>query len=184
MSDLPERYTGLSKYLSYILRHHPEEADLELDEEGFASLEKVLSNIKTTKHSWASEEDIMRLINESEKTRFEIDGDKIRALYGHSVDVNLNGKTKPKSPLYHGTSPDSLEPIFGEGLKPMDRRYVHLSKTIKEAKRVGKRHSPDPVILRIDTEKAFEDGIRFIDREDVILSERIPPEYIYLENND
>lgn len=184
MSDLPEKYTYLSKYLSYILRHHPEEADIELDEQGFASLEKVIKNLETTKHSWASEEDIKRLINESENTRFEIYDDKIRALYGHSVDVNLNGKTKPKSPLYHGTSPDSLESIFSEGLKPMGRKYVHLSKTKEEAKRVGKRHSPDPVILRIDTEEAFEDGIRFIDRGDVILSERIPPEYIDLENND
>lgn len=131
MSDLPAKYKKLSKHLSYILRHHPEEADLELDRMGFTDLNELLRSLKRTKHSWAGKSDIEFLIENSDKERFEIRSEKIRALYGHSVDVEISDPTEPPSILYHGTSPRSLDSILEEGLKPMNRQYVHLSKSKK-----------------------------------------------------
>jgi len=178
MSDLSNKYIALSKHLSYLLRHHPEDGDLNLDERGFADLEAVIDSLRNTKHSWASREEIEELIEKSGKKRFEIVEGMIRALYGHSIDVEIKQKEKPPGRLYHGTSPDSLDSIFEEGLKPMGRQYVHLSISVEEAVEVGKRHHPDPVILEIDSLEAWEDGIDFYKRGDLYLSEYIPPEYI------
>ncbi|MFW6196251.1 MAG: RNA 2'-phosphotransferase [Thermoplasmatota archaeon] len=173
----------MSKHLSYILRHHPEEAGLELDELGFTDLNKLLDCLEGKKYSWADKEDIEYLIKKSEKDRFEIDSDKIRALYGHSIDVEIKDPAEPPSLLYHGTSPRSLYSILEEGLKPMNRQYVHLSKSKEEAYKVGKRHHKNPVILKIDAKSAWEDGIEFYKRPDVFLTKTVPPKYIYLYKN-
>ncbi len=181
MADISSKYKNLSKYLSYVLRHHPEEADLSLDERGFTDLKDVLNALERTKHSWASKDDIRYLIKNSEKKRFELIDGKIRALYGHSIDVNIEKETKPPETLYHGTSPNSISSIFEESLKPMGRQYVHLSRTKEEARSVGKRHHPDPSILKIDSLEAWEDGVDFYERGDLYLSESIPPEYLEIE---
>ena len=178
MSDLRSKYRNLSKHLSYILRHNPEEADLELDRMGFTDLNELIQSLKRTKYSWADKDDIELLIKKSDKDRFEIRSNKIRALYGHSVDVEINDPKEPPSILYHGTSPRSLDLILEDGLKPMNRQYVHLSKSKQEAYNVGKRHCNDPVILKIEARSAWKNGIKFYERPDVFLVKSLPPKYI------
>lgn len=178
---MKRKYKKLSKYLSYLLRHHPEEANLELDKKGFTDLEDVLQAIKGTKHSWAGKEDIKRLQKMGDRKRFEIKDERIRALYGHSIEVEVEGKIEPKSDLYHGTSRDSVDPILKEGLKPMGRQFVHLSKTVDEAVKIGKRHDPEPVVLKVKASDAAEHNIEFYDRKDVVLAEYIPPKFIEKE---
>jgi putative RNA 2'-phosphotransferase len=177
-ADLSYKYEKLSKFLSYVLRHHPEEYYIELDEEGFAPLKELMEAMINTHHSWAKVEDIEKLISEGEKKRFEIKGDKIRALYGHSVEVKIKNSFCPKGPLYHGTSPEKLSTIISGGLYPMGRQFVHLSTDKETAYAVGKRHHPQPIVLEIDAEKACKSGIKFFDRGVVVLSEKIPPEFI------
>jgi putative RNA 2'-phosphotransferase len=177
-SNLPYKYVKLSKFISYVLRHHPEQFNLELDEEGFTSLKRLMESIKNTSHSWAKLEDVKKLNSEGEKKRFEIKGDKIRALYGHSVKIKIEDSFCPKGFLYHGTSPDRLPEILAEGLCPMGRQFVHLSRNKKTAYEVGLRHHPEPVILKIDAARACKSGIGFFDRGEVILSEKIPPEFV------
>ncbi len=178
MSGLPQKYAKLSKYLSYILRHEPEKAGLDLDREGFADIDAVLEALEDTEHLWSSIEDIEYLIDNSDKRRFEIKNGKIRALYGHSICVKIDKDEKPPVKLYHGTSPDSLPSILEDGLKPMGRQYVHLSISKKEALEVGKRHHPDPLILEVDSLAAWKNDIDFYDRGDVYLAKEIPPQYL------
>ncbi len=177
-SNLPYKYVKLSKFLSFVLRHHPEQYNLELDEEGFALLNDLMECLKSTRHSWAEVVDIEKLVSEGEKKRFEIRGDKIRALYGHSVNVKIEDSFCPESSLYHGTSPDLLPEILTDGLCPMGRQFVHLSRDKETADAVGRRHHPEPVILEVDAVRACENGIKFFDRGEVVLSEKIPPEFI------
>ena len=178
--NLSYEYMKLSKFLSFVLRHHPEQYNLELDEEGFALLSGLMEALKNTRHSWAEISDIEKLVSEGEKKRFEIRGDKIRALYGHSVKVKIEDSFCPKGFLYHGTSPDILSEILRDGLFPMERQFVHLSRDKETADAVGKRHHPEPVILEIDAVRACENGIKFFDRGEVVLSEKVPPEFIKL----
>jgi len=60
----------------------------------------------------------------------------------------------------------------------MDRQFVHLSKEKETAYKVGKKRYPEPVILKIDAGKASKSGIDFFDRGEVVLSGKIPPEFI------
>ena len=39
---MKKEYIKISKYLSFILRHHPEKSGIELDSEGFTSIRRVL----------------------------------------------------------------------------------------------------------------------------------------------
>lgn len=63
------------------------------------------------------------------KGRYEVDGNYIRAVYGHSVDVAIqSGDTAPSAipeTLYHGTAEGNLDAILTDGLRPMSRQKVH-----------------------------------------------------------
>jgi len=89
----------LSKKLAYILRHNPLKYNLVLDRYGFAILKRVAEALGV------GEEEIRELVKNQEKKRFEIKGNKIRALYGHSAHIEITYKpSSPPSNLYHGTS--------------------------------------------------------------------------------
>lgn len=151
-----------------------------MDDYGFTDLDDLLNALKRTKHSWAGKEEIERLIERSDKSRFEIKNGLIRALYGHSVDVTVEEEadTAPPKYLYHGTSPRAVDSILEEGIKSRNRQFVHLSSSVKEARRVGKRHHPNPVILEIEAKRAWEKEIDFYRRGDLFLVEYMPPDYI------
>ena len=85
----------------------------------------------------------------------------------------------PPDILYHGTTHKALDAIMNDGLKPMGRQYVHLSVDTETAVQVGKRRDNDPVILKIDALKAYNDGVRFYKGNDkVILADHVPQQYI------
>lgn len=159
------------------MRHNPASAGITLDERGSTDLNRVVKALKDTHHGWADKEEIKKLINKGEKQRFEITRGKIRALYGHSVNIKPHGEYEPSNNLYHGTSPTALKTIQEEGLKPMGRQFVHLSKNIDDAITVGKRHYPNPVVLKIDTIRASQE-VTFYDKGNVVLAKKIPQKYI------
>lgn len=167
-------YIKLSKEISYALRHAPWEYELEMDEEGFVPLEQLLNALDITK------EDVLKVMEISEKKRLELDGDRIRALYGHSIPMHIKKvEGTPPAILYHGTAKRFIDSIKEKGLLPMNRQYVHLSVDVETATAVGKRHDNNPIILRIDTQKAIADGIKFyIGNDKVWLCDELPIEYI------
>lgn len=74
---------------------------------------------------------------------------------------------------------------MNEGLKPMSRQYVHLSADIKTVNTVGKRKDSNPVLLKIDAEKASNEGIKFYQGNNIVwLADYIPPSYITGGIND
>ena len=172
----------LSKEISYALRHAPWEFELELDEQGFVPIAQLLHalNESGTYEREVTQADLEQIIANSEKKRHEIVGDKIRALYGHTVPQII--KKEPGNPpavLYHGTTHKALPQILQDGLKPMQRQYVHLSVDVGTATRVGKRRDPEPVILKIDAEVAQKGGIPFFTGNDKVwLCKEIPKEYL------
>lgn len=172
----------LSKEISYALRHAPWEFELELDEQGFVPIAQLLHalNESGTYEREVTQADLEQIIANSEKKRHEIVGDKIRALYGHTVPQIIKKELGiPPAVLYHGTTHRALPQILQDGLKPMQRQYVHLSIDVETATRVGKRRDLEPVILKIDTEAAQKAGIQFyIGNAKVWLCNRVPKECI------
>lgn len=195
-SEVFKRREDLSKTISHALRHEPDKYDLELDLEGWVRMERLIEALKKKSSEWQSLRyyDILKMIDHSEKKRHEVKAQRIgpeykntykwfiRAKYGHSVKGNIyKERSEPPEILYHGTTSKAAEVILREGLKPMDRQYVHLSGEISEAVRVGKRRQKSPRILRVKANQAFKDNVNFYRGNDKIwLSDEIAPEYIEL----
>lgn len=174
-----DRRRRLSKFLSGALRHFPDDAGLELDDRGWTDLDD-LAAAATRKYGWAGPERVEAVVETDPKGRFEREGGRVRAAYGHSVDVNLekeDGDVPDR--LYHGTAPENAAAIRAEGLRPMARQEVHLSETPAEAREVGRRHAPDPVVFEVDARRMVEDGRRVTKRgEGVYAADEVPPKYL------
>ena len=113
----------LSKLLSALLRHIPETIGLKLDSEGFVEIPELVKAIKEKwprrhLYSWLTEEHVIAVAKLCPKQRFEIKGSRIRAKYGHSVQVNVNlAEDNLVKILYHGTTADALSKILKEGIR-------------------------------------------------------------------
>lgn len=172
----------LSKTISHALRHEPWLYELELDAEGWTSLDTLIAALQNKGgcSETVTRQQIEEMIATSEKVRHEVRGDQIRALYGHSVPGRL--KRTPASPpttLYHGTSPKAAITIREQGIHPMGRQYVHLSADTVTAQQVGRRKAVEPVTLEIAAGEAHGSGVRFYEGNDKVwLADVVPPEFI------
>ena len=93
------------------------------------------------------------------------------------MDVELEEQEPPEF-LYHGTADRFLDAIMKEGIKPMSRLYVHLSKDVDAALKVGKRHGC-PVILKIHSGDMYKDGYSFyLSENGVWLTKKVDVKYL------
>lgn len=172
--------SATSKFLSYILRHHPESIGLMLDENGWADVATLLQKMNANNQS-ISFDGLQELVANNDKKRFIFNEDqsKIRASQGHSIEVNLQMQpTPPPATLYHGTASRFVEKIILEGLQKMSRQHVHLSATVETAITVGSRHGK-PVVLCIQSEAMQRDGhLFYLSENNVWLTEQVPTLYI------
>ncbi len=169
-----------SRYIALLLRHHPEKGGVSLDSHGWCKTSDLVKAVRG-KFPGFSTTDLETIVETDEKGRYCFDQhhQRIRAQYGHSVPVDVElRKASPPDVLYHGTAQKTLAIIMQEGLKPMERLYVHLSADVETAKAVGGRHGK-PVVLRVDTKRMIEDGIEFwIAENGVWLVKAVPAEYL------
>lgn len=172
----------ISKFLSYVLRHRPDEIGLTLDPNGWALVSDLIERSKSASIV-LTEELIREIVRSSDKQRFALsdDGTKIRANQGHSVAVDL--ALEPRQPpeiLFHGTAIRFLGAIRQEGLKPMDRQHVHLSPDEGTATKVGQRHGK-PVILKVRAGEMWRAGrVFFLSKNGVWLTERVESNFLEL----
>lgn len=171
---------GISKYLSYVLRHHPESIDLALDEQGWADIDILLEKC-AAKQVLFDREDLEQLVAQNDKQRFAIDtvNNKIRANQGHSIRIDTGLEPEvPPAVLFHGTAERFLPSILEQGLQKQNRLHVHLSQEIATARNVGIRHGV-PVVLHIDALSIQQDGfIFYLSENKVWLTEYVPAKYI------
>jgi putative RNA 2'-phosphotransferase len=188
-----ERRRRLSKFCSGALRHFPDDAGLKLDEAGWTAFGELVAAAER-QYDWADRERVAAVVATDPNGRFERTGgsraggastgeepdDRVRAAYGHSVDVDLESGDGPvPDTLYHGTAPGNVDAIRADGLRPMSRQLVHLSGSVEAARRVGARHAADPVVFEVDAAAMTADG-RDITRRGraTYTTERVPPEYL------
>lgn len=170
--------TDKSKLLGQILRHDPYSFGLEISRDGWVSVSEIMQKV-----SGLNSFDLINTIvnNHSNKKRYAFNEDKtlVRALQGHSIkDIEIAfEKVTPSHDLFHGTHPDLVNVIMKEGLKPMTRLFVHLSKDKETAYNVGKRYSKklEPVILVIDKNADLD---FYISENEVYLTKYVDPKYI------
>ena len=175
----------LSIFISLVLRHKPDAANITLDEHGWANVEELLNGINDTGRK-IDMEILEEIVATDSKQRYSFNQDKtlIRANQGHSIPVDVELKEQePPEFLYHGTARRFLNDILNDGLKPMSRLYVHLSKDIEAALRVGKRHG-EPVILKIYSGDMYKDGYKFcLSENGVWLTKKVDVKYLEVMND-
>lgn len=158
--------------LAYLLRH---DCGYNYLSGGWRLVSDLLDNHCFTK------DEIDRLVSADAKGRFELNEDKskVRALYGHSVKVDLSlSIDNPPEFLYHGTATKYLSSIKNNGLMPKSRQYVHLTEDKGVAAKTGSRHG-EPVILKVLSHTMYSDGYLFHHLDNgVWLTKEVPKKYI------
>ncbi|GAA2522781.1 RNA 2'-phosphotransferase [Pilimelia columellifera] len=170
--------TTISKRLSYVLRHRPDSIGLTLTDDGWTTIGELLAAF--AEHgTTVSRDQLARVVANNDKQRFTIDGERIRANQGHSIDVDLGlASVPPPDTLYHGTAIRHLRSILRDGLIRGRRQHVHLSADIDTALRVGARHGT-PVVLRVDAAAMTTAGHAFYrSANGVWLTDAVPAAFL------
>src|SRR5438477_363012 len=124
--------------MAHALRHDPAKYGLKPDAEGWVSFDDLIIAIRYERREWMNldHDKIVVLLAAMESDRFEIAGPKIRAVYGHSINLE---KPPPiqNSPevLFHGTSAENSAEITAKGLLRMSSQFVHLSSDLEWVRR-------------------------------------------------
>lgn len=121
------------------------------------------------------------IVRTDEKQRYSFNDDKtlIRANQGHSIliDVELEAMEPPME-LWHGTGEKYVDSIDRQGLIPKSRLYVHLSKDIDTAIKVGRRHGR-PVLYLVKSGDMHQDGYQFFQSKNgVSLTKEVSVKYL------
>lgn len=184
---LPEHLrVKLSKKMAGLLRHYGEEYGLKFTRDGWVRITDLVQALRRIPgFDWVTVQDVLEVVSRDEKGRYEVRDGMIRARYGHSIEVEVEyeelSREEIPETLYHGTVARRLEGILREGLKPMRRRYVHLSLTPQDAYTVGRRHGVDVVVLAVDTRCLEEKGIPvYRASHKVYVTPWVPPDCIRL----
>lgn len=172
--------TKISKFLSYVLRHRPDEIGIQLDAQGWVSISDLL--VACAAHNRPiARHDLDYVVANNNKQRFALsdDGMRIRASQGHSADVDLGYQpSEPPEVLYHGTSIKYLASIREQGLLKGSRHHVHLSTDVTTARTVGMRHGK-PVLLKVRAGEMGRVGIEFyLSANGVWLTEHVASQYL------
>jgi putative RNA 2'-phosphotransferase len=170
--------TATSRFLSYVLRHNPAAVGLTLQDGGWVDVDTLLAAM--ARHSRPIDHRTLELlVAGTDKQRFQLHGDRIRAAQGHSVRVDLHlDPVTPPAVLYHGTADRFLGDIMANGLVPGRRNHVHLSAEPQTATAVGARHGR-PVVLAVDAAGMHRDGHVFYRAANgVWLTTHVPPGWI------
>ncbi|WP_169736532.1 RNA 2'-phosphotransferase [Promicromonospora kroppenstedtii] len=146
------RRRRISKSMAYHLRHGEE---VDVDDDGWASIMELSEAIG----KGVSEHEISIVASTLSDPRFEFRDGMVRARYGHSRAVP--GATKSEQVLapatkgYHGTTISVARAVIEgrQGLRPMGRLLVHLSRSPREAIRAGLRHGY-PLLLSTTSERS------------------------------
>lgn len=143
------RRQRISKSMAYHLRHG---TVVTLDNDGWASVEELVAAIG----KGVSGREVSVVASTLSDPRFEYRDGMVRARYGHSRLVEGAGEGEGSladaTRGYHATTVDAIQSIIErrQGLIPMSRLFVHLSRSIPESLRSGLRQGY-PVLLSTDS---------------------------------
>lgn len=170
----------ISKFLSWVLRHHPEAIGVELNPNGWTDINTLIE--KSNLYGVEFDREMLDYIvatNPKKRFAYHENFDMIRASQGHSVQVELGYKSQmPPAVLFHGTAEKFVTSIEKSGLQKGSRQHVHLSIDRATAMQVSQRHGK-PYVFRIAAEKMHTDQFEFfLSDNSVWLTEHVPPQYL------
>jgi len=174
----------LGKTLAGALRHFPNRFNLNMDSHGWVSLTEFVRNLraKQRRFRWLTPRHVLAMIETDPKGRYQELNGRIRATYGHTIDIDLDLPTDDiPEKLYFPTSEGEIDNILENGITRQDRKMVHLSGTYEAAMAAGRVRTREPIILEVDAEGAIDSGLIIMRAgKFVYLTDAIPPEFLAL----
>ncbi len=173
---------NLGRLMAGVLRHFPERFGLNMDDHGWVDMREFIQAVQLRRKDlhWLRPHHLQAVIETDLKGRYQFKNGTIRATYGHSFDVDLElPSDNIPDILFYPTTEEEVDILLETGIRPSDRKKVHLSKTFDDAETAGKHRVEMPIILSIDAKKAIETGI-IIQRacKTVYVTDLIPSDYI------
>lgn len=181
----PSQTTTASKFLSLVLRHEPSAAHVTLDSAGWVEVEALLAGCAKAGRTLTRDElEHVVVTNAKKRFEFSVDGTRIRASQGHSVEVELEyAPQEPPELLYHGTATRFLGSIRTQGLLKMQRHQVHLSAEIKVTMDVGARHGKPSLLTILAGEMHAAGYVFYHSTNGVWLVEHVPVKFIQISDS-
>lgn len=173
----------VGRIMAGVLRHFPDKFGVEMDEQGWVNLDAFVQQLRSQKERlhWIKPYHIVAIVATDPKGRYQIEGDQVRATYGHSLKLDLKDLPGDNVPddLFYPVTEEEVELILERGLVPTDRQKVHLSRTYENALAAGLRRADNPIILRIDSFQARMDG-HLIQQagKTVFITDSVPAQYL------
>jgi len=172
----------LGRILTGVLRHFPERYQLAMDPRGWVDLPDIARAIaqRHPMYHWLRPHHLVAIAETDAKGRYEVKDDRVRATYGHTLEVDLDLPTDNiPDRLYFPVTSEEATIVLEVGLKPTDRRKVHLSKTAADALAAGKVRTPEPVILEVDARRGRESGLVIMQAgKTVFLVDKVPADLL------
>lgn len=173
----------IGRTMAGVLRHFPERYGLEMDEHGWVDLRDFITavQIRNKRFRFLRPHHVVGLVDTDPKGRYQHQDGKIRATYGHSLDIDLDLPTEGiPDVLYFPTTEDEFKIVMDAGLRPSDRKMVHLSATYEAAMEAGRVRTQVPVILEVNARGARNAGVVIQKAgKTVYISKEVPGEYLH-----
>jgi len=173
----------LGRSMAGVLRHFPDRYSLQIDKNGWIDLRDFIDALQSRNRRlrFLKPHHVVGLIETDPKGRYQFRDGRIRATYGHTIDVELDLPTENiPDVLFYPTTEEALGDLQASGLKPADRKMVHLSRTYEAALEAGRVRNPNPVIVEIDTTAARAAGHVIMKAgKTVFLTKEVPGEFLH-----
>lgn len=174
----------LSVYLSYLLRHKPEDAGLHMDIHGWVDVQELIRGVNASGKYKLSQTILEEIVAADEKGRYRFsdDGKRIKACQGHSLEWVIPELTygEPPTYLYHGTTTEAYAKILRSGeISKMNRHAVHMQEDPSLAWKSATRWHLTPILLKIAAKDMHDNGFSFgVSDNGVWCTESVPIVYI------
>ncbi len=165
--------------LTFWLRHKPERAGVTLSKEGWATFEDLCAAFEREGMPMTTV-DLHHMIRLDDGDRFELDRSRVRARFGHSLDLESGLHAgKPPASLFFAISQRLAGKALAAGLHPFKRKHLQFSLDDKLARSSAQGTSGPTVVLKIAAHEAFDSGIEFYPRgKGVWLAGSIGPQFL------
>ncbi|HVL88309.1 MAG TPA: RNA 2'-phosphotransferase [Candidatus Thermoplasmatota archaeon] len=172
----------VGRIMAGVLRHFPERFGVEMDEHGWVDIAEFVNRVRQQKERlhWIKPYHVEAIVLTDPKGRYQIDKDRVRATYGHSLELELDLPTFDiPDKLYYPVTEEELDVVLERGLQPTDRRMVHLSGTYENAMAAGQRRAESPIVLEIDARAARDDKVVIKQAgKAVYITDSVPASYL------
>ena len=165
VQGLGGRAKKISKIMAYILRHDTKYEPLLSARNGYLPIPVLVKDARLCKLK-TTVADVVQIVASDKKNRFRIEGDRIRANQGHSLQSVLVDMEEITDPFdvpvaVHGTYWEAWDHIKRKGLSVMRRQHIHFATgTPEQGGVISGMRSTSEALIYADIPKMLADGIK------------------------